>query len=130
MRIKARGLRVRAVMSAVHVGDARERAEEPEDVEVPRRVVHEIVGGVEGGRGIGVTPANADGAALEDDQPAFDTRRVRTRDDFIRLVDEALHENDSAAAATRQAAVASGTWDARAEWVSDLIEEVLVRKEI
>jgi len=41
------------------------------------------------------------------------------------LVEEALHDKDPAAAARRQAAVASGTWDARAEWVSDLIEGVL-----
>ena len=57
-------------------------------------------------------------------------RIARTRDDFIRLVEEALHENDVAAAANRQAAVASGTWDARAEWVSELIEGVLVAKEL
>jgi hypothetical protein len=30
----------------------------------------------------------------------------------------------------RQAAVASGTWDARAESVSALIEEVLMRKQL
>ena len=52
-------------------------------------------------------------------------RIARTRDDFIRLVEEALHDTDPGAAASRQAAVASGTWDARAEWVSDLIEAVL-----
>jgi glycosyltransferase involved in cell wall biosynthesis len=52
-------------------------------------------------------------------------RIARTRDDFIRLVDEALQEKDGAASARRQAAVASGTWDARAEWVSGLIERVL-----
>ena len=52
-------------------------------------------------------------------------RIARTRDDFFRLVEEALHDDDPAAAAARQAAVASGTWDARAEWVSGLIERVL-----
>src|SRR5687768_8035264 len=57
-------------------------------------------------------------------------RIARTRDDFIRLVDEALHERDGVASARRQAAVASGTWDARAEWVSDLIEKILMEKEI
>ena len=57
-------------------------------------------------------------------------RIARTRDDFIRLVEEALHENDPAKAATRQAAVASGTWDARAEWVSELIEQVLANKTV
>jgi glycosyltransferase involved in cell wall biosynthesis len=67
--------------------------------------------------------------------PEYETMRdvlriARTRDDFIRLVEEALHETDTAAAATRQAAVAPGTWDARAEWVSDLIERVLAEKEL
>jgi glycosyltransferase involved in cell wall biosynthesis len=57
-------------------------------------------------------------------------RTARTRDDFIRLIEDALHENDAAAAAMRQAAVASGTWDARAESVSALIEEVLMRKQL
>ena len=57
-------------------------------------------------------------------------RIARTRDDFIRLIEEALHENDPARAAIRQAAVASGTWDARAEWVSDLIERVLANKTV
>jgi len=55
-------------------------------------------------------------------------RIARTREDFIRLVEEALHENDLSRAAVRQAAVASGTWDARAEWVSELIERVLEEK--
>jgi len=49
-------------------------------------------------------------------------RIARSHDDWFRLVAEALNENDPAAAAKRQAAVAGGTWDARAEWVSDLIE--------
>ena len=57
-------------------------------------------------------------------------RIARTRDDFIRLVQEALHESDPAVGATRQAAVASGTWDARAEWVSELIESVLANKTV
>jgi hypothetical protein len=52
-------------------------------------------------------------------------RIARTRNDFIALVEEALRENDPEAARRRQAAVAGGTWDARAEWVSDLIESVL-----
>ncbi|HJU92727.1 MAG TPA: glycosyltransferase [Pyrinomonadaceae bacterium] len=68
---------------------------------------------------------------LPEYEPMRDVLRIaRTRDDFIRLVEEALHENDTAAAATRQAAVASGTWDARAEWVSDLIEQVLAEKDL
>ena len=66
---------------------------------------------------------------LPEYEPMRDVLRIaRTRDDFIRLVDEALHENDGSASARRQAAVASGTWDARAEWVSDLIERVLMEK--
>ena len=50
-------------------------------------------------------------------------RIARSRDDFMKLVEDALSENDPAAPARRQAAVASGTWDARAEWVSELIEK-------
>ena len=66
---------------------------------------------------------------LPEYEPMRDVLRIaRTRDDFLRLVEEALHENDAAAVARRQASVASGTWDARAEWVSNLIEKVLVQK--
>jgi glycosyltransferase involved in cell wall biosynthesis len=66
---------------------------------------------------------------LPEYEPMRDVLRIaRTRDDFLRLVEEALHENDAAAVARRQASVASGTWDARAEWVSDLIERVLAQK--
>ena len=66
---------------------------------------------------------------LPEYEPMRDVLRIaRTRDDFIRLVEEALFDNDPAAAARRQAAVASGTWDARAEWVSKLIESVLAKK--
>ena len=66
---------------------------------------------------------------LPEYEPMRDVLRIaRTRDDFIRLVEEALNEKDTATAVTRQAAVASGTWDARAEWVSDLIEKVLAQK--
>jgi glycosyltransferase involved in cell wall biosynthesis len=66
--------------------------------------------------------------------PEYETMRdvlriARTRDDFIRLVEEALFDTEPADAARRQAAVASGTWDARAEWVSNLIENVLNRHE-
>ena len=68
---------------------------------------------------------------LPEYEPMRDVLRIaRTRDDFIRLVEEALHEKDGAAVTTRQAAVASGTWDARAEWVSDLIEKVLAEKDL
>jgi glycosyltransferase involved in cell wall biosynthesis len=63
---------------------------------------------------------------LPEYEPMRDVLRIaRTRDDFIRLVEEALHDHDPAAAAHRQASVVSGTWDARAEWVSGLIQKVL-----
>lgn len=52
-------------------------------------------------------------------------RIARSHDDWFRLVEEALQERDPAAARARQAAVSSGTWDARAEWVSGLIEATL-----
>ena len=56
-------------------------------------------------------------------------RIARSRDEFLRLVEDALNEKDASAATKRQAAVASGTWDDRAEWVSDLIEKTLRDKE-
>jgi glycosyltransferase involved in cell wall biosynthesis len=46
----------------------------------------------------------------------------RTREQFLALVDEALNENDAGQVKARQDAVRDGTWDARAEWVSGLIE--------
>jgi glycosyltransferase involved in cell wall biosynthesis len=55
-------------------------------------------------------------------------RIARSRDDFLRLVTEALQENTPDAGTKRQAAVASGTWDARAEWVSGLIADALKKK--
>jgi glycosyltransferase involved in cell wall biosynthesis len=51
-------------------------------------------------------------------------RIARSREEFLRLVDEALCEDDPAAKEKRQAAVAGGTWEARAEYVSELIERV------
>ena len=70
-------------------------------------------------------------SALPEYEPMRDVLRIaRTRDDFMRLVEEALHENDASAVARRQASVASGTWDARAEWVSGLIERVLAEKDL
>jgi glycosyltransferase involved in cell wall biosynthesis len=53
----------------------------------------------------------------------------RTREEFLRLVEEALREDDPEARKRRQAAVASGTWEARAELVSSLIEKVLVNRD-
>ena len=56
---------------------------------------------------------------------------VDTADSVIaRLVEEALRENDPAAKAKRQSAVAEGTWEARASWVGDLIEKVLLKKSV
>ena len=55
-------------------------------------------------------------------------RIARSREEFLRLIDDALSEKDPGAPLKRQNAVASGTWDARAEWVSGLIEEALRRR--
>jgi glycosyltransferase involved in cell wall biosynthesis len=52
----------------------------------------------------------------------------RDRDQFLELVNEALAEEGTAQAQARQDAVRDGTWDARAEWVSDLIERALKEK--
>lgn len=49
----------------------------------------------------------------------------RSREQFLELVDEALREQGTELAQRRQSAVRAGTWDARAEWVSDLIEQAL-----
>ncbi len=56
-------------------------------------------------------------------------RIARTHVDWFRLVKEALQEDDPAAAQRRQMAVSNGTWDARAEWVSSLIEKTLGEKQ-
>jgi glycosyltransferase involved in cell wall biosynthesis len=55
-------------------------------------------------------------------------RIARSHDDWFRLIEEALQDKDLEQARARQAAVANGTWDARAEWVSSLIENVLATK--
>ncbi len=52
----------------------------------------------------------------------------RDRDQFLQLVEDAMHEEGTAPAKARQDAVRDGTWDARAEWVSDLIEHKLSAK--
>jgi glycosyltransferase involved in cell wall biosynthesis len=52
-------------------------------------------------------------------------RIARSREEFLKLVEDALSETDPAPALARQRAVEGGTWDARAEWVSGLIEEAL-----
>ncbi len=46
----------------------------------------------------------------------------RSRAQFLELVEDALQEKDEARTRARQDAVRDGTWDARAEWVSELIE--------
>ncbi|HEY0385189.1 MAG TPA: glycosyltransferase, partial [Pyrinomonadaceae bacterium] len=69
-------------------------------------------------------------APLPEYEPMKDVLRIaRSRDDFLRLVEEALGERDDCEAArARQSAVAGGTWDARAQWISDLIERALAEK--
>ncbi len=49
-------------------------------------------------------------------------RIARSRDQFIALIEEALNETDPELARQRQESVRSGTWAARAEWISNLIE--------
>lgn len=62
-------------------------------------------------------------APLPEYEPMADVLRIaRSRGDFIGLIDEALNDNADSTKRARQAAVKNGTWDARAEWVSGLIE--------
>jgi glycosyltransferase involved in cell wall biosynthesis len=65
--------------------------------------------------------------------PEYDSMRdvlriARSRDDFLALILDALNERDPLAATTRQAAVKDGTWDARAEFVSGIIEKAFSEK--
>lgn len=70
-------------------------------------------------------------APLPEYESMGDVLRIgRSRDQFLQLVDEALHEEGAELALARQNVVRDGTWDARAEWVSDLIEQTLVKKNI
>jgi glycosyltransferase involved in cell wall biosynthesis len=55
-------------------------------------------------------------------------RIARSREDFLSLIADALAENDAQASQRRQAAVKDGTWDARAQWVADMIEKTLAEK--
>jgi glycosyltransferase involved in cell wall biosynthesis len=57
-------------------------------------------------------------------------RIARSREQFLELVDDALREEGPEKARARQDAVRDGTWDARAEWVSELIEEKLKSKSL
>jgi len=66
---------------------------------------------------------------LPEYEPMRDVLRIaRSREDFFRLVEDALAESDPEAPRRRQRAVEGGTWDARAEWVSGLVEEALAEK--
>ena len=66
---------------------------------------------------------------LPEYEPMRDVLRIaRSQDDFLDLVDEALRESGPELRQKRQAAVKDGTWDARAEWVSNLIEKTLSDK--
>jgi glycosyltransferase involved in cell wall biosynthesis len=68
-------------------------------------------------------------APLPEYETMGDVLRIgRNRDQFLELVDDALREDGAAQAQSRQDAVRDGTWDARAEWVSDLIEQALMEK--
>lgn len=66
---------------------------------------------------------------LPEYEPMRDVLRIaRSREDFLRLVEDALDDTDEDAALRRQSAVKAGTWDARAEWVSGLIEDALAKR--
>lgn len=68
-------------------------------------------------------------APLPEYEPLGDVLRIaRSRDQFLALIQDALDETGSEKANARQAAVQDGTWDARAEWVSGLIEKALTAK--
>jgi glycosyltransferase involved in cell wall biosynthesis len=68
-------------------------------------------------------------APLPEYEPMKDVLRIaRSRDDFLRLIEEALDDRSETAARARQSAVMNGTWDARAEWVAGLIEKALSEK--
>jgi glycosyltransferase involved in cell wall biosynthesis len=69
-------------------------------------------------------------APLPEYEPMSEVLRIaRSRDQFLQLIDDALEERDPEAARRRQSSVRSGTWDARAEWVSGIIEKALAEKE-
>lgn len=67
-------------------------------------------------------------APLPEYEPMRDVLRIaRSRDEFLALIQDALDEDDKDAATARQASVMDGTWDARAEWVSELIVDALAK---
>ena len=68
-------------------------------------------------------------APLPEYEPMNDVLRIaRSRDQFLELVQDALEERGQEASIARQASVMSGTWDARAEWVSEVIEKAIAEK--
>jgi glycosyltransferase involved in cell wall biosynthesis len=68
-------------------------------------------------------------APLPEYEPMSGVLRIaRSREQFIELIEDALEEHDAEAARSRQSAVMTGTWDARAEWVSEIIEKALAAK--
>ena len=68
-------------------------------------------------------------APLPEYESMSDVLRIaRSRDDFFQLIEEALSESDPELKTKRQAAVAAGTWDARADFVGGLIQQVLDAK--
>jgi glycosyltransferase involved in cell wall biosynthesis len=68
-------------------------------------------------------------APLPEYEPMKDVLRIaRSRDEFMMLVQDALDEHGSDAKQARQSSVVNGTWDARAEWVSRLIEDALLER--
>jgi glycosyltransferase involved in cell wall biosynthesis len=68
-------------------------------------------------------------SALPEYESMGDVLRIaRSRDEFLELVEDALKNDDASKRSARQASVQTGTWDARAEWVSDLIKRSLAGK--
>jgi glycosyltransferase involved in cell wall biosynthesis len=66
---------------------------------------------------------------LPEYEPMSNVLRIaHNRNQFIDLVADALKEKDTERPRARQDAVRDGTWDARAEWVSGLIEQKLAEK--
>jgi len=57
-------------------------------------------------------------------------RIARTREDWFTLIDHAIRKRDSNAAKRRKDSERNGTWDARAEWVSELIDQTLAKREL
>lgn len=68
-------------------------------------------------------------ARLREFEAMKDVLRIAgNRDEFLRLVQDALDESGDEKRRARQASVINHTWDARAEWVSELIAEKLKAK--